>query len=302
MAGVKAPSSEWVGRELGGYRVIGELGRGGMGIVLEAEHVLLGRRVAIKTIRPDLVEDPALERRFMLEARAIAALDHPSIVAIYDFAFDGDTPYMVMELVPGRSLDDLIDAPVTPRIAIEALVPVAAALDYAHAHGVVHRDVKPANVLLADDGRTLVMDFGLALLSGYSLATERGTVIGTPEYIAPEQLTGASVDGRADVYSLAAVVFELVAGRKPFSGGNWADVAARRLVEPAPRLEGLPWEFCQAVADGLDRDPDQRPPTARALISALAYGVGLTVSFEERKPVVRPLAGMYPADREARLH
>ncbi len=299
MAGVDAPSSQWVGRELGGYRVVGELGRGGMGIVLEAEHVLLGRRAAIKTIRPDLVVDPGLERRFMLEARAVAALDHRSIVRLYDFAFDGDTPYMVMELVPGRPLGELMDAPVPPRIALEALLPVAAALDYAHARGVVHRDVKPANVLLADDGRTLVMDFGLALFTGHSLSTEPGTVIGTPEYIAPEQLSGDPVDGRADVYSLAAIVYELVAGHKPFGFGSWVEVAARRLTEPAPRLEGQPWEFSQALADGLERDPAARPATAGALMSALAYGLGLAVSLDDQKPTVRPLTGVNPVYGEA---
>jgi serine/threonine protein kinase len=267
-----------------------------MGIVLEAEHVLLGRRAAIKTIRPDLVVDRGLERRFMLEARAVAALDHPSIVRLYDFAFDGDVPYMVMELVPGRTLDDLVDAPIPPRIAVEALLPVATALDYAHAQGVVHRDVKPANILLANDGRTLVMDFGLALFAGFSLATEPGSVIGTPEYIAPEQLSNHGVDGRADVYSLAAIVFEMVSGRKPFAGSNWVEVAARRLTEPAPRLERVPWGFAQAVADGLERDPDARPPSARALLSALAHGLGLAVAFDDQKPTIRPLAGVHPVN------
>lgn len=298
--GVKAPNSQWVGRELGGYRVVGELGRGGMGIVLEAEHVLLSRRAAIKTIRPDLVVDPVLERRFMLEARAVAALDHPSIVRLYDFAFDGDMPYMVMELVSGRPLAELMDSPVPPRIVLEALLPVAVALDYAHSHGVVHRDVKPSNILLGDDGRTLVMDFGLALFVGYTLSTEPGSVIGTPEYIAPEQLTGGEVDGRADVYALAAIAYQLVSGRTPFMGSSWVEIASKRLTEPAPRLEGLPWEFCQAIADGLERDPDARPQTACRLISSLAYGLGLTVTFDDRQPAIRPLSARRAADGEAR--
>lgn len=296
---VKAAGSQWVGRELGSYRVVGELGRGGMGIVLEAEHVLLSRRAAIKTIRPELVTDPAMERRFMLEARAVAALDHPSIVRLYDFAFDGDMPYMVMELVPGRELAELMDSPVTPRIALEALLPVAVALDYAHSHGVVHRDVKPENILLADDGRTLVMDFGLALFAGFSLATEPGSVIGTPEYIAPEQVSGGDVDGRADVYSLAAIAYELVSGQPPFTGGSWVEIATKRLAEPAPRLENLPWRFSQAIADGLERDPAARPPTACRLISSLAHGLGLSVTFNEPQPSLRPLAGLQTATGEA---
>src|SRR5579871_1829630 len=164
----------WVGRELGAYRVLRVLGSGGMGIVLEAEHVLLGRRAAIKTVKPDLVTDSAVERRFLLEARAVAALDHPGIVRLYDFSFEEDMPYMVMEMVPGRTLDEFLDAPIPARVTLDVVLPVAAALDYAHAHGVVHRDVKPSNILLGDDGRTMVMDFGLALFSGFSLSTEPG--------------------------------------------------------------------------------------------------------------------------------
>ena len=280
----------WVGRELGGYRVTRVLGGGGMGIVLEAEHILLGRRAAIKTVRADLVADSGLERRFLLEARAVAALDHASIVRLYDFAFDEDMPFMVMELVTGRTLDEFLDAPIPPRVALEVILPVAGALDYAHRHGVVHRDVKPANVLLADDGRTMVMDFGLALFSGFTLATQPGSVIGTPDYIAPEQLTGSRVDHRADIYSLAAIVYEMVSGHRPFGGENWMQVATQRLLEPAPRAEGLPWEFAQALADGLERNPGARPDSALGLIAALAYGLGMTVTFDDRQPQLRPFA------------
>jgi serine/threonine-protein kinase len=289
MRGGAQLGAEWVGRELGGYLVTGILGVGGMGIVLQAEHVLLGRRAAIKTIKPDLVVDPALERRFLLEARAVSALDHPSIIRLYDFAFEGDMPYMVMELAPGRTLDELLGEPVAPRVAVEVLLPIASALDYAHRHGVVHRDVKPSNVLLADDGRILVMDFGLALLQGFTLTTSPGSVIGTPDYIAPEQLSGQPVDGRADVYALAAIVFEMVSGRKPCVAPNWMEVATKRLLEPAPRVEGLPWEFTQALADGLERNPGQRPETATALVSALAYGIGLSVVFDDGHPMLRTL-------------
>jgi serine/threonine protein kinase len=292
----------WLGRELGPYRVVNVLGTGGMGLVLEAEHVLIGRRAAIKTIRPDLVTDADLERRFLVEARAVAALDHPSIVRLYDFAFDGDTPYMVMELVAGRTLDDLVDGPVAPRVALEVLLPVAAALDYAHQRGVIHRDVKPANVLCAEDGRTLIMDFGLALLTGFTIATEPGSIVGTPDYIAPEQLAGHRVDPRADVYSVAAVIYQLVSGRKPFGTGNWMEVASRRLVEPAPRLDGFPWEFTQALADAMERDPNSRPESVMALMSSLAWGLGLGVSFDDEHPTLRALAGVNAVHGKAELH
>jgi len=291
----------WVGRELGSYRVLRVLGSGGMGIVLEAEHVLLGRRAAIKTVKPDLVTDSAVERRFLLEARAVAALDHPGIVRLYDFSFEEDMPYMVMEMVPGRTLDEFLDAPIPARVALDVVLPVAAALDYAHAHGVVHRDVKPSNILLGDDGRTMVMDFGLALFSDFSLSTEPGSVIGTPDYIAPEQLSGSRVDHRADIYSLAAIVYEMVAGRRPFTGKNWMEVATRRLLEPAPRAEGTPWEFAQALADGLERSPAARPDSAVGLVASLAYGLGLTVAFDDHHPALRPLAAVDPVHGEANV-
>ncbi len=290
---------DWVGRELGAYRVLRVLGSGGMGIVLEAEHVLLGRLAAIKTIKPDLVQDSMVERRFLIEARAVAALDHPAIIRLYDFSFADDMPYMVMEMVPGRTLDEFLDAPIPPRVALEVILPVAGALDYAHGHGVVHRDVKPSNVLLGDDGRTMVMDFGLALFSDFTLSTEPGSVIGTPDYIAPEQLSGSRVDHRADIYSLSAIVYEMVTGHRPFTGKNWMEVATRRLLEPAPRAEGMPWEFAQALADGLDRNPSARPDSALGLIASLAYGLGLSVTFDDQHPALRPFAAVHAVHHEA---
>jgi serine/threonine-protein kinase len=292
VAGGTGPGAEWLGRELGGYIVLDILGVGGMGVVLRGEHQLLGRFAAIKTARPDIVLDPGFERRFLLEARAVAALNHPAIVRLYDFAFEGDMPYMVMELVEGRTLDELLDGPIEPRIALEVLLPIAAALDYAHRHGVVHRDVKPSNILLADDGRTLVMDFGLACFAGFSLATDPSSVLGTPDYIAPEQLSAGKVDGRADVYSLATIVYEMVSGKKAFTGATWMEIASRRLTEPAPRLEGLPWKFIQALADGMDRNPAARPEGPLALLDSLAYGLGLAVALDDHQPALRPLAAV----------
>jgi len=292
MSGGTAPGAEWLGRELGGYVVLDVLGMGGMGIVLRGEHQLLGRPAAIKTARPDIVLDPGFERRFLLEARAVAALNHPAIVRLYDFAFEGDIPYMVMEYVDGRTLDELLEGSVEPRVAIEVLLPIAGALDYAHRHGVVHRDVKPANILLADDGRTLIMDFGLACFEGFSLATDPSSVLGTPDYIAPEQLDGGRATARSDVYSLAAIVYEMVSGRKPFTGATWMEVASRRLTEPAPRVDNVPWEFAQALADGLDRNPQTRPESPLGLLGSLAYGLGLAVTLDDHQPALRPLAAV----------
>jgi serine/threonine-protein kinase len=161
-----------------------------------------------------------------------------------------------------------------PTGLIRLLHPVAEALDHAHSHGVVHRDVKPGNILLADDGRTLVMDFGLACLDGFTMATDPESFLGTPDYIAPEQVAGQPVDGRADIYSLAAVIFEAVSGCKPFPGKNWIEIASRRLVEPAPRIADkcpdLPVAFSDALAEGMHRDRELRPQSCCELLSRLS--------------------------------
>ena len=269
------PGQDWIGRDLGSYHLLRILGTGGMGIVFEAEHRLLGRRVAIKTIRPDVANDHSFSRRFLLEARAIASLDHPGIVGLHDFAFEGSIPYMVMEFVTGRTLEDLMQV---GRLAAPGLLrllePVANALDHAHAHGVLHRDIKPGNILLADDGRTLVMDFGLACLAGFTMATDPESFLGTPDYISPEQVSGQIVDGRCDIYSLSAVIFEAVSGVKPFPGRNWIEIASRRLLEAPPRLcdvcGDIPPAFSERLAYGMDRDPEQRPESARELLSRLS--------------------------------
>ena len=262
-------------QELGSYRLLKKLGAGGMGVVYEAEHRLLGRRVAIKVIRSELAEDASFSRRFLLEARAIAALDDPGIVRLYDFAFADGRPYMVMEYVTGRTLLDVLRGGhrLRPAGVGSLFWPVARALDHAHQNGFVHRDVKPANILLGDDGRTLVMDFGLACLAGFSMSTSPDTFLGTPDYIAPEQVVGQPVEARSDIYSLAAVIFEAVTGAKPFAGDSWIEVASRRLYEPAPLASqvcrDLPVGFARELQVGMDREPGQRPATASDLLTRL---------------------------------
>jgi serine/threonine protein kinase len=283
------PGEAWIGHELGSYHLLRILGTGGMGIVFEGEHRLLGRRVAIKTIRPDVANDHSFSRRFLLEARAIASLDHPGIVSLHDFAFEGSIPYMVMEFVTGRTLEDLMGV---GRLAAPGLLrllqPVAEALDHAHSHGVVHRDIKPGNILLADDGRTLVMDFGLACLAGFTMATDPEAFLGTPDYISPEQVSGQVVDGRCDIYSLSAVIYEAVSATKPFPGRNWIEIASRRILEAPPKVAkvctDLPVAFSDALACGMDRDPEKRPATAGELLASLSE------ALEPKAPNGRPPA------------
>ncbi len=262
----------WVGRELGGYQVRRELGQGGMGVVFLAEHRLLGRRVAIKVIRPEMAADASFEHRFHLEARAISQLDHPGIVKLFDFALAGRVPYMVMELVAGRNLDELLRerGPMSPAQAVELFRAAAEGLDHAHVHGVVHRDIKPANILMTDGGRTVVTDFGLACLEGFTAATDPEAFLGSPDYIAPEQVAGEAVDGRADVYSFAAVIYECVTGARPFTGSSWIEVASRRLLAPPPLAFGVPDDFARTLAWAMSREPDRRPALATQLLDALA--------------------------------
>ena len=273
------PRTGWVGREVGGYHVLRALGEGGMGLVFLAEHRLLGRKAAIKTIRPDVAQEQNFGMRFQVEARAIATLDHPGVVRLYDFAFEQGVPYMVLELVQGQTLEDVLEntGRLHPKRVLELLWPAAAGLDHAHIHGVIHRDVKPGNILLADDGRTLMMDFGLACLAGFTMATDPESFLGTPDYIAPEQMGDTTLDGRADVYSFAAVIYECVTGQKPFLGKSWIEVATRRLTEPPPIANGVPEAFARSLAAAMDRDPLRRPVRATQLMDELAGGLGGTV-------------------------
>ena len=270
------PETVAPGRVLGGrYRLNHELARGGMAAVWAAEDPLLSRRVAVKILHPELGVNEALRARFRNEAVAAARLSHPAIVATYDTGDDEGTAYIVMQLVEGPTLRRMLDArgvlPVGE--AADIASQVAEALDHAHRHGLVHRDIKPANVLIPPDGQVKVTDFGIAKATGGEDLTSTGAVIGTARYLAPEQVNGDAVDGRADVYALGLILYEMLTGTLPFSGDSEIATAMARLTKVPDPVRALrpevPPMLDAVVNRSLAREPDQRFPSARALRDAL---------------------------------
>jgi len=207
--------------QLGRYDVVAEIGRGAMGVVYRAVDPMLERTVAIKTINMAL--DPGemehYEKRFTIEARAAGGLNHPNIVIIYDIGRSGDLAYMAMEFLEGRELKELIAAgELTADRALDIAAQVADGLAYAHAHDVVHRDVKPANIMILRDGRVKITDFGIARMRTADVRTQTGVVLGSPRYLSPEQVLGKRCDARADTFSLGVILYEMLTGQSPFNG------------------------------------------------------------------------------------
>jgi serine/threonine-protein kinase len=207
--------------QLGRYDVVAEIGRGAMGVVYRAVDPMLERTVAVKTINMAL--DPGemeqYEKRFTIEARAAGGLNHPNIVIIYDIGRSGDLAYMAMEFLEGRELKELIAAnELTPDRSLDIVALVADGLAYAHAHEVVHRDVKPANIMILNDGRVKITDFGIARMRTADVRTQTGVVLGSPRYLSPEQVLGKRCDARADIFSLGVILYEMVTGQAPFNG------------------------------------------------------------------------------------
>ncbi len=278
-----------VGRVLDGRYQIGDrIARGGMATVYEARDLRLDRRCAVKVMHGDLGDDEDFVQRFVREARAAARLSHPNVVAIFDQGDDDGTVYLVMERVVGRTLRDLLrsDAPLSPARALELLDPVLSALAAAHASGLVHRDVKPENVLIAGDGQVKVADFGLAraVSSETQHTATGGVLIGTVSYLSPELVVDGRADPRSDVYSSGVLLFEMLTGRKPHEGDSPIQVAYKHVHEdvPAPSelVAGIPAYVDALVARATARDRDLRPADARVLQhhvqrvrAALAAGV-----------------------------
>ncbi len=287
-------------RMLGDRYEIGEvIGRGGMAEVHEAHDVRLGRRVAIKILRPDLARDPDFQVRFRREAQSAAALNHPNIVAVYDTGedrLDGAdggpqvvVPYIVMEYVDGMTLRQLLSAGrrLLPERALEIASGVLSALDYAHRHGIVHRDIKPANVMLTRTGDVKVMDFGIARVineAGISI-TATSAVMGTAQYLSPEQARGEVVDARSDLYSTGVLLYELLTGRPPFIGESAVSIAHQHVSEmPTPPSQidsGVSPEIDLIVLAALAKRTEERYQTAgefRADIERVIQGGPMTMA------------------------
>ena len=263
------------------YEIGGVLGRGGMAEVHRGRDLRLGREVAVKVLRSDLARDPSFQVRFRREAQASASLNHPAIVAVYDTGEDrtatGATPYIVMEYVEGETLRDVLrrEGPLSPERAMSLSADICGALDFSHRNGIVHRDVKPGNVMITPQGTVKVMDFGIARAVSDSAATMTSTaaVIGTAQYLSPEQARGESVDARSDVYSMGCMLYELVTGAPPFTGDSPVSVAYQHVRED-PRLPssinpGIPAELDAILLKAMSKNPANRYQSAADMRSDL---------------------------------
>jgi serine/threonine-protein kinase len=267
------------GATLGNYQIIEKVGAGGMGSVFKAYQPALGRYVAIKVLPPQTAGDPSFAERFALEARAIGKLRHPNIVTAYDFSTNGDLAYLVSDFIDGGTLADQLGAPLPLEYALTILTPIGSALDYAHARGVVHRDIKPQNILLTHEGTPVLTDFGLAKIIGPgSGVTQAGALMGTAEYIAPECASGVESAGpAADQYAMAIVAYQLLVGRHPFPSENPLSALMAHVHKPVPVPSAigvpLPPNVEAALLRGLAKKPEERFARVGDFVRALSGAV-----------------------------
>jgi serine/threonine protein kinase len=310
-----------IGRVVGKYKILDQIGEGGMGIVYRAEHVTLGSPAAIKVLLPQFTRDTVVVDRFFTEAKATSSIRHVSIVQIFDYGrIPNGQAYIAMELLRGEDLTSFIGRHrvVDPKVAAQITLQMLSALEAAHLIGIVHRDIKPDNIYLVRDPsapgaiRIKILDFGIAKLMGDQvgtnpkLKTKGGSILGTPAYMAPEQCRGgAEIDARADLYGVGCILFEMLTGRPPFVAEGGGETMAMHIYEPPPRLHqfapGLPVELDALIAKLLAKNPDERTPSAayalaaleRVPIDPLGYEVQLT-----GRPITQPVAVVPQAPSE----
>jgi eukaryotic-like serine/threonine-protein kinase len=266
------------------YRLERRLASGGMGSVYEGTDERLHRRVAVKLLRDELADDPRFVERFRREARAVASLSHPNIASVYDFGEDAGKPFMIMEFAAGRDLAQIIktDAPLPIERAVHIGEQLCEALEHAHAAGVIHRDVKPANVIVDSGDRVRVTDFGIARAAGDSTLTATGSVLGTANYLSPEQAAGRALTPASDLYSAGIVLYEMVTGTVPFSGESAIAVAMRHMNEDVPSARqanpAVPFELDAVVRRAAARDPAARFHSAQQMADALRHSLQPTAT------------------------
>jgi hypothetical protein len=264
------------GTRLGQYEIVERLGGGGMAVVYRAVQQPLGREIALKALSSELFQDDGFVKRFETEAKTLAKLDHPNILPIYDFEVMDGNAFLTMPLIRGGTLRDVLNrGPLDALTAWRYLREIGDGLQHAHDAGIVHRDLKPTNVLIHTDGRAMLADFGLARGAGQPThLTTIGLAIGTPGYMAPEQVMGHDVDKRADIYAMGVLTFEMLTGRLPFIGSNRMEVAYATVNTPIPSVvkinPNLPDELDQLLQKVLAKDPAQRPQTVGELLTQMA--------------------------------
>ncbi|MEV0230231.1 serine/threonine-protein kinase [Nonomuraea sp. NPDC050786] len=255
----------------GRYRLDTRIGAGGMGEVWRGEDIVLARTVAVKVLLPGRTQDPGFVARFQGEARAMATINHAGVVDVYDYGVSGDTVYLVMKFVDGEPLDRLLArlGRIPPQAAMELIAQAASALQAVHDQGIVHRDVKPGNLLVQRDGTLVLTDFGIARSDLANRLTDAGMVLGTAAYCAPEQAEGAPVTPAVDIYALGVVAYECLVGQRPFDGDSAVTIALKHIREAPPPLPAeIPPAVRTLVEVALSKDPARRYPTARAMSEA----------------------------------
>ncbi|HEY8597809.1 MAG TPA: serine/threonine-protein kinase [Thermomicrobiales bacterium] len=290
---MSAPES----RILGAYRLEERIGKGGMGEVYRAQHLRLGREAAVKILPANLVTEADFLKRFEREASSAASLTHPNILQVYDYGEQDGVPYLVMPYIKNGTLKDRLEGgTVSPPQMARYLTDVADALDYAHRKGIVHRDVKPANILIDEHDRAYLGDFGIAkALEGADNLTQTGLGVGTPEYMAPEQAQGRA-EPRSDLYALGIMVYQMLTGRVPYTGNSTVEVLMKHLQEPVPiaALQGAAaQQFGPILQRALSKDPHGRYSSGRELMTAVNEAMAHT-GFAEAGPAAATVVGHSP--------